>query len=123
MGAYPFSDFGDDWTEWYSNAWSPCTIVSGPNLASASMQTSNAIKWSADPSLVDYAKKSLEMTYSVSVKVEQDHLWCDDWTGQPANPCNADGGQHHCVEDQYSGLSSPHTANFIQAMNNIKMAE
>ena len=119
MKTAPLSAFSKDWETWYSNQWHPCTIVEGPDLAGTSMQTSNAIKWEAHPSLIDYANKALEMDYFVSVKVEQDHIWCQDWNGQPVNPCNADGKQHHCAESQYTGLGPSHTANVIQAMNNI----
>ena len=51
---------------------------------------------------------------SVSLKVEQDHLWCQDRNGYPpANPCNTHGSQHHCADSTYSGKASSH---------NIKMA-
>eukprot|EP01084_Bolivina_argentea_P140325 246729_1 len=99
----PLTDFANTWESWYSNQWNPCTVVSGPQLASASMQTSNAIKWSADKSLVDFETATFNVEYYAAVKVEQDHIWCQDWTGQPSNPCNTDGQQHHCTIYYYAG--------------------
>lgn len=115
----PLTNFHNDWKEWYSKRDDPCAVVDGPDLAAATMYTSDAIKWWAHPDLIDYKNRALEMDYFVSAQVEQDHIWCPGWHSHPGNPCNHHGKKHHCAQHAYAGMGPSHTANVIQAMNNI----
>ncbi len=94
--------------------------MDGPALAFNSQQTSNAIKWSLSPDLIDYNDKSMEVVYSTNVMANADILWCDDWSGQPPNLCNEQsGGQHHCADWYYVVQNPSWTSNVLQAMNNL----
>ena len=80
-------NFSEDWESWYSstieNNIGDCVIQEGPDLAFNSEQTSNAIRWAADPSLINYQSKQLNLNYGVDLIAEVDMVWCPD---DPANP-------------------------------------
>ena len=91
-------NFGQDWESWYSSTniknkfeqnkdeyemSEDCVIQEGPDLAFNSQQTSNAIRWAANPSLVNYQTKQLNLNYGVSLIAEVDMVWCPD---DPSNP-------------------------------------
>lgn len=123
---YPLENFGNDWTEWYASTDSNgdvggCVVIEGPDLAFNSQQTSNAIKWQADPNLINYSQKSLGIYYFVQMMANVDTIWCPDYTGKPTNVCNSQsGGQHHCAQWSYVRATPTWTSNVIQSMNNIK---
>ena len=114
-------NFPEDWQSWYSSTYTyddeenlgdDCVIQEGPDLAFNSQQTSNAIRWSADPSLIDYDNKEFAIDYAVNLMAEVDMVWC------PNDPANPNPG-HHEIQYLTVQSNSGYTANVIQAMNNV----
>ena len=113
-------NFPEDWESWYSSTYDSetigksddCAIQEGPDLAFNSQQTSNAIRWSADPSLIDYDNQEFAVNYAVNLRAEVDMVWCPDDASNP-NP------GHHEIDYLVVQSQDGYTANVIQAMNNI----
>jgi len=103
-------NFPSDWESWYSNT--NCVVQDGPDLAFYSQQTSTAIHWLADPSLIDYNTQTFNLVYSVSLMAEVDTVWC------PNDPTNPNPG-HHEIEYEYLTQNNNYMANIIQMMNNL----